>query len=158
MMFGGEAYADTFGDLNMWETIKIQMMVSAGAQLTEQVRICCVVLARVESAPRVDLCCAQMVQERLQQFAMERHAKLVKALIMKLEPFVISDLERFKKNVEADVADKVRPNGTRTCTHAHARLALRTRTHAWTGEITAAQDLIIRSLFFGFPLLHCPWC
>ncbi len=86
----------------------------------------------------------QMVNERLQQFAIERHAKLVKALIIKLEPFVINDLERFKKTVEADVADKVGP-----CHHSsspmlvahYARLALRTHIPCVTGEITAAQDL-----------------
>ena len=27
-MFGGDSFADTFGDLNMWETIKIQVMMS----------------------------------------------------------------------------------------------------------------------------------
>lgn len=87
-MFGGDSFADTFGDLNMWETIKIQLMLSQGAQLTEE-----------------------MIMERLQTFALERHQKLVKALIMKLEPFVTNDLAKFKAFMETDVGEKAAAPG-----------------------------------------------
>lgn len=72
-MFGGEAFADTFGDLNMWETIKIQMMMAGGMQMTEE-----------------------EVQQRLMEFAKKRHEKLVLALVKKLEAFVVNDVESFK--------------------------------------------------------------
>lgn len=47
------------------------------------------------------------MREKMLAFAKERQAKLVAALLKKIDSFVISDLATFKKVIEEDVAEKV---------------------------------------------------
>lgn len=83
-MFGGDAFEDTFGELNMWETMRMQFMMAAGAQLTEE-----------------------QAHERMQKFAEERQVKLTELLVAKLSPFVADDVAKFKELIEGDLENKV---------------------------------------------------
>lgn len=87
-MFGGDAFEDTFGELNMWETMRMQFMMASGAQLSEQ-----------------------EANERLQKFAEERQVKLTELLVAKLAAFVADDVARFKELVEEDLEKKVAAPG-----------------------------------------------
>jgi curved DNA-binding protein CbpA len=87
-MFGGDAFSDTFGELNMWETIRLQMMMANGASMTEE-----------------------EATTRLQNFAKERDAKLVQQLLEKTAPFVKDDVGKFKEVIDGDLEQKVAAPG-----------------------------------------------
>jgi hypothetical protein len=84
-MFGGDAFSDTFGDLNLWEALTLQLMAATGGtEMSEE-----------------------EFRTRLQKHAEDRHHKLVEALVKKIASFVRKDIEQFKKEMDADVAEKV---------------------------------------------------
>lgn len=84
-MFGGDAFSDTFGDLNLWEALTLQLMAATGGtEMSEE-----------------------EFRARLQKHAEDRHHKLVEALVKKIASFVRKDIEQFKKEMDADVAEKV---------------------------------------------------
>ncbi len=87
-MFGGDAFDDTFGELNMWETMRLQFMMAGGSQMTEE-----------------------QANEKLRTFAAERNAKLVQQLSAKIAPFVSDDVGRFKELIDADLGQKVAAPG-----------------------------------------------
>ncbi len=68
----------------MWETMRMQFMMAAGAQMTEE-----------------------EAQARLEKFAQDRHTKLTELLVGKLGPFVADDPAKFKELIEGDLENKV---------------------------------------------------